>query len=126
MDFSPVIKEYDLILLLAFGSYGTERFTQGSDIDLAYQARHPLSPDEELRLLRDMIFIFHRDRIDLVNLNKASPLLMLEIATKGRVLYEEKDGFLRFKLKASARYADTRKLRRLRQDYLNQELNRDQ
>jgi urease accessory protein UreH len=69
-----------------------------------------------------MIFIFHRDRIDLVDLNKASPLLMLEIATKGRVLYEEKDGFLRFKLKASARYADTRKLRRLRQDYLNQEL----
>lgn len=31
---------------------------------------------------------------------------MFEIATKGKVLYEEKDGFLRFKLKASSTYQD--------------------
>lgn len=122
MDLAPLINTYDLNLLLSFGSFGTERFTPESDIDLAYQAKRALSPDEELRLLRDLIFTFHRDRIDLVDLSKASPLLMFEVATNGKVLYEEKDGFLRFKLKASARYADTQKLRRLRQDYLNQEL----
>lgn len=101
---------------------GTARFTPESDIDLAYQAKLALSPDEELQLLWDFIFLYHRDRIDLVDLNKASPLLMFEVASNGKVLYEENDSFLRFKLKASARYADTQHLRRMRQEYLNQEL----
>lgn len=124
MDFTPLIQKYRINLLLSFGSYGTERFTPESDIDLAYQAASALTPKEELQLLQDLILLFRRDRIDLVNLSKASPLLMFEIATKGRVLYEENDAFLRFKLKASARYADTRHLRRMRREYLERELNR--
>jgi len=48
---------------------------------------------------------------------------MFEVATNGKVLYEENDSFLRFKLKASARYADTGHLRRMRREYLNRELN---
>ncbi len=122
MDLTPLIEKYHLNLLLSFGSYGTERFTPESDIDLAYQAERSLSPDEELRLLKDLIFLYRRDRIDLVDLSKASPLLMFEVATNGKVLYEEKESFLRFKLKASARYADTRRLRRMRREYLNREL----
>ena len=122
MDLTPLIEKCHLNLLLAFGSYGTERFTPESDIDLAYQAKQSLSPDEELQLLKDLIFLYRRDRIDLVDLRKASPLLMFEIATNGKVLYEEGENFLRFKLKASARYADTRHLRRMRREYLNREL----
>jgi predicted nucleotidyltransferase len=122
MDFSPLIKKYDIHLLLAFGSYQTERFTKDSDIDLGYLAKRDFSPEEELQLLKDLIMLYRRDRIDLVNVGKTSPLLMYEIATHGRVLYEENDSFLRFKLKASARYADTGHLRRLRQNYLDQEL----
>lgn len=122
MDIMPLIKKYDINLLLTFGSYQTERFTKDSDIDLAYQAKRILGPEEELQLLKELIMLYHRDRIDLVNLGKASPLLMFETATHGRVLYEEGDSFLRFKLKASARYADTRHLRRMRQDFLNNTL----
>ncbi len=123
MEIMPLIKKYNINLLVAFGSYQTERFTKDSDIDLAYLATRNFSPDEELQLLKDFILLYRRDRIDLVNLEKASPLLMYETASHGRVLYEENDSFLRFKLKASARYADTRHLRRMRQDYLNKELN---
>lgn len=75
-----------------------------------------------LQLLQDFILLYRRDRIDLVNLGKASPLLMFETATHGKVLYEENGSFLRFKLKASARYADTEHLRRMRQSYLDKEL----
>jgi predicted nucleotidyltransferase len=123
MDLTPIIEKYNLNLLLSFGSYGTERFTPESDIDLAYQAKQNLSPNEELQLLKDLIFLYRRDRIDLVDLSKASPLLMFEVATNGKVLYEENDSFLHFKLKASARYADTGHLRRMRREYLNRELN---
>lgn len=122
MEIMPLIKKYDINLLLTFGSYQTERFTKDSDIDLAYLAKRNFSSEEELQLLKDFILLYRRDRIDLVNLGKASPLLMFETATHGNVLYEENDSFLRFKLKASARYADTQHLRRMRQDYLNKEL----
>ena len=122
MNIMPLIKKYDINLLLAFGSYQTERFTKDSDIDLGYLAKRDFSPEEELQLLKDLIMLYRRDRIDLVNVGKTSPLLMYEIATHGRVLYEENDSFLRFKLKASARYADTGHLRRLRQSYLDREL----
>jgi predicted nucleotidyltransferase len=122
MELMPLIKKYDINLLLTFGSYQTERFTKDSDIDLAYLAKRNFGPEEELQLLNDFILLYRRDRIDLVNLEKASPLLMYETATHGRVLYEENDSFLRFKLKASARYADTEHLRRMRRSYLNEEL----
>jgi predicted nucleotidyltransferase len=122
MDIIPIINKYDINLLLVFGSYQTERFTKDSDIDLGYLARRNFDSEEELQLLKDFILLYRRDRIDLVNLATASPLLMFETATHGQVLYEENDSFLRFKLKASARYADTGHLRRMRQDYLNKEL----
>ncbi len=122
MEIMPLIKKYDIKLLLTFGSYLTERFTKDSDIDLAYLAKRNLGPEEELELLKGFILLYRRDRIDLVNLRKASPLLMYETATNGRVIYEENDSFLYFKLKASARYADTEHLRRMRRNYLNNEL----
>jgi predicted nucleotidyltransferase len=125
MDFSPLIKKYDIRLLLAFGSYQTERFTKDSDIDLGYLAKRDFGPEEELQLLKDLVLLYRRDRIDLVNLKKASPLLMYETATHGKVLYEENASFLRFKLKASARYADTEHLRRMRRNYLNKELGQE-
>lgn len=122
MEIMPLIKKYDINLLLTFGSYQTERFTKDSDIDLAYLTRRNYGCEEELQLLQDFILLYRRDRIDLVNLGKASPLLMFETATHGKVLYEENGSFLRFKLKASARYADTEHLRRMRQSYLDKEL----
>jgi predicted nucleotidyltransferase len=123
MELSRILEDYQISLLVLFGSYQTERFGPDSDIDVAYQTRRRLTTDEELELLRDFALFFRRDRIDLVDLGKASPLLMFEIARNGRPLYEEEDGFLRFKLKASARYAETRHLRQLRRAYLERELN---
>jgi predicted nucleotidyltransferase len=125
MNIMPLIKKYDINLLLAFGSYQTERFTKDSDIDLGYLAKRDFSLEEELQFLKDLVLLYRRDQIDLVDLVKASPLLMYETATHGRVLYEENDSFLRFKLKASARYADTEHLRRMRRNYLNNELSQE-
>jgi predicted nucleotidyltransferase len=122
MDFSALIVKYKLVLLVGFGSWGTERFTTQSDIDLAYQSREPLSDEEQLALLNELMFLFKRDGIDLVDLNRAVPLLLYEVACRGRVLYEEPEGFLRFKLRAGARYAETKFLRDMRAKYLNEAL----
>lgn len=122
MLLTDLIAKFQINLLIGFGSYQTERFTHDSDIDLAYQSDRCLSPNEEMELLSGFVFLYKKDRIDLVDLKKASPLLMFEIASNGNVLFETDESFLRFKLKASARYAETRFLRKMRRDFLNSQL----
>ena len=114
-----IITNYDLVLLVTFGSYKTERFTDRSDIDIGYVPRAPLDARKKLGLMGDLVLLFKRDRIDLVDLSRANPLLLYEVACNSHVLYEEDDSYLKFKLKASARYADTKFLRQQRKEYLN-------
>ncbi|HBF39045.1 MAG TPA: nucleotidyltransferase domain-containing protein [Firmicutes bacterium] len=125
MDLNQLIVQYRLRLVLIFGSYGTERFTSDSDLDIAYESEGTLSALEEPQLFFDRIFYFKKDRIDRVNLKKAGPLLAYEIACHARVLYQtDPESFLDFQLKASARYADTQFLREARKQWLNEQLER--
>lgn len=114
-----IIEDYDLALLLTFGSINTDRFTGKSDIDIGYLSRTSLEPAKQLALLGDLVRLFGRDRVDLVDLSRANPLLLYEVAYNSKVLHEENDSYLKFKLKASARYADTKFLREQRKNYLN-------
>ncbi len=113
-----IILKYDISLLVTFGSYNTDRFTQDSDIDTAFISKRKLMSNEKLHLLEDLVFYFRRDRIDLVDLSKSEPLLSYEIACNSRIIYEENSSYLFFKLKASSRYADTKSIRGLRKAYL--------
>lgn len=122
MDLEEIVRKYNIELMITFGSYGSDRFRVDSDIDIAFQPNYDLSSQEELSLLYDLMVYFRRDRIDLVNLVKADPLLLYEIACNGKPAYEKRDSFLRFKLKASARYADTKFLRDARRQWLNEQL----
>lgn len=85
MGIESIIGRYDLRLLVIFGSYGTQRYTLESDLDLGYLADNPLQIEDEKRLLTDLVFHFKKDRIDLINLHKANPLLLYEVASKERV-----------------------------------------
>ena len=122
MELMKIVKEYDLMLLFTFGSFGTERFDHNSDIDVGYIAKNTLNLKEEINLLTDLVFYFKQDRIDLVNMNKATPLLLFEAVNKAKVLYEKDDSFLRFKIKAFARYAETKFLRVMRRDFLEKSI----
>lgn len=117
-----IVDKYDIELMLTFGSYGTERFTSKSDIDVGFLSRTPMSDGRMMELLRDLIVFFHRDGIDLVDLNKASPLLQYEVACNSKVMYEENDSYLRFIVKAGGLYADTEHLRIGRRQYLKDAL----
>lgn len=114
-----IARSYDFTLLVSFGSYNTDRFTAESDIDLGYLSKTALDASQQLALMQDFISLFGRDKIDLVDLSIASPLLLYEVACNSQVLYEEDDSYLKFKLRASARYADTKWLRQQRRAYLN-------
>ena len=122
MKLEEIVKKYNLKLVLTFGSYGTERFGTHSDIDIAYESDREISMDEQMLLLSDLILYFKRDKIDMVNLKNAGPLLLYEVACNSRVVFEVDNSYLKFKLKASSRYADTRFLREARKLWLNQQI----
>jgi uncharacterized protein len=113
-----IIKKYRIKLFLIFGSYADERSNKDSDLDLAYLSEELINYQEEMNLLRELIFFYQRDDIDLVNIRKATPSLKMEIANKAKLIYGTEEDLLNLQLYAVARYADTKFLRQAREEYL--------
>ena len=116
--------KYELDLLVLLGSYGTKHFLPGrSDIDIAFLSRKQLQPDQYLRLMADLGALFRHDRLDLIDLRKASPLLKFEIADKGRLLFHSEEGYFeRYRLYCLRYYYDTAKFRAIKAENLQEQL----
>ncbi|UNC90874.1 type VII toxin-antitoxin system MntA family adenylyltransferase antitoxin [Candidatus Contubernalis alkaliaceticus] len=117
-------QKYNLDLLVLLGSYGTENFKSGeSDIDIAFLAGDALQGNRCMQFLTDLSILFKYGKIDLIDLKKTSGLLKYEIADKGRLLYESKNGFfLRYSLYCLRYYYDTKKFRVLKKEYFQEKL----
>jgi predicted nucleotidyltransferase len=100
----------DLELVVLFGSTAKGRRRRGSDVDVAVRCAGTADLDTLHALLAPRL---GSDRLDLVDLRRAGPLLAMEVARSGRPLYESRPGtFRQFQSLASRRYCDTAKLRR--------------
>lgn len=100
----------DLQLLVLFGSAVKGRRASARDIDLAVQCDGPADLDALYLAVAPRL---GTDRVDLVDLRRAGPLLAFEVARAGRLLFERQPGtFRQFQSFASRRYCDTEKLRR--------------
>ncbi|MDI6732065.1 MAG: nucleotidyltransferase domain-containing protein [Candidatus Margulisbacteria bacterium] len=108
----------DLVVL--YGSQLTNYVNARSDIDIAVHVKTAkIEYPAFSKMLGDFVGIFG-DKLDLVLLNEAPPLLKYQIAVYGKVLYEEKEGlFDSFKILSSRFYADTKKFRDLNSVYID-------
>ena len=106
-----IAKNYNINLMILFGSYLTESFTQDSDIDIAIQAENiSLINQNKLEILNKIAATFNYQEIDLVLLNHADPLLKFQIAKKGRLIYQkESHMFNTFKVQAMNEHHDAKK-----------------
>jgi len=105
----PLFKQKDLRLILLFGSALTGAVHKKSDIDLAFLFDRPV---DILSITNSVIRLLHTDKVDVIDLKHASPLLKYSVAKKGRLLYEKSPGvFFEFYSLAFRMYVDTRKLR---------------
>lgn len=77
----------DLVAVYVFGSVGTGRDRQGSDIDLAVMVRGTLSGMERVEMETALSNILHRD-VDLVVFSQATSLLQHQILKYGRLIHE--------------------------------------
>ena len=119
---AAIIEKYNIELFVIFGSYAENMNKPGSDLDLAYKSFELLAAEKEMELLNELSQFYQRGDIDLVNLSKAEPVLKVEVAKKGRLLYGTQNKFERFSIYAAAIYADTKFLRDDRRKTLEKKL----
>ena len=81
-------KNYNLSLVVLFGSQASGKTHKESDVDVAYLSLAKLSFDDEARLNADLTEVFRNDAVSLVNFKTAPPLLLKQIVTNAQVLYE--------------------------------------
>lgn len=110
-----ICRQQAVCLLVVFGSAVRDLRRPESDLDLAVWMRTTDSaPQALVRLEKALQPLFPGERLDLVLLNRASPLLQFQVALHGAVLFEAAPGALRtFQVLASKRHADVAHLRRL-------------
>ena len=106
-----------LPLIILFGSQARRTGGHSSDTDVAVLADHPLTLHEKMRYAADVAKKLGTsdERIDLVDLWNAPPLLQRRIADEGKLLSGDAFAFLRFRVLAWKRYQDTAKFRRARE-----------
>ncbi|HKI06750.1 MAG TPA: nucleotidyltransferase domain-containing protein [Thermoanaerobaculia bacterium] len=93
-----------LDLLLLFGSRARGDVHPHSDWDFAYLAGPGFEPDE---LLARLVLLLGTDRIDLVDLGRASGLIRYRAVAEGRPLFESApDVFERFWFEAASFWWD--------------------
>ncbi|MEW6097535.1 MAG: nucleotidyltransferase domain-containing protein [bacterium] len=115
-----ISKKYGLSLIILFGSYVNDTISDKSDIDIGvWVANGKIVEETEEEIFSAFINLLKRDKIDLVILNYADPLLQFEVASKGMVLYESRKGeFNRFQVFAMKRNDDGKKFYTLNKAYL--------
>jgi predicted nucleotidyltransferase len=110
---APLLKEEALQIVLLFGSQSSGQVHPESDIDLGFLYDEPV---DLLELTNKVTRLLHTDRVDVVDLRRANPLLCFSAARQGKLLYERCPGlFNRFYSLSFRRYVDTKKLRDARQ-----------
>jgi predicted nucleotidyltransferase len=105
-------------LAYLFGSQAEGKAGPLSDVDIAVLLGPHVAREQwfkvQLDLMGALMSLFHRDDVDVVILNQATPVLAHEVVQSGQILYEARPGIRTdFELATLRRYVDTEPLRRL-------------
>jgi len=109
---APMFTDETLDLVILFGSSAAGRLHRGSDIDIGFLFDRR---EDVVNLTNRATGLLRTDKVDVVDLRRASPLLMYAAARQGIPLYERMPGsFAGFYSLSFRMYVDTEKLRRAR------------
>jgi predicted nucleotidyltransferase len=87
------IREYfvtkkEVLLVFLFGSFGTDKEHELSDIDIAVLLDKDISLMDELKMAADLSLILERDDLDLVLLRNASVNIAHRVLADGRTVFD--------------------------------------
>lgn len=110
---APILEKEGVVLAYLFGSLG--RGQAGHDVDLAILTREVPA----FRLRAKIVAALETERVDLVDLRRAPPVLRFEILRSGFPLYvADQAAQERFELATLHLYRDTHPLRHRQREYL--------
>ena len=90
-----------------FGSRNRETHSPSSDLDIGFYTEGDYSWDEYMSLYGTLTQMLHSDRLDLVWLNAADPVISFEVICSGRVLfYADAETLNDYELKSRKRFYD--------------------
>jgi predicted nucleotidyltransferase len=113
----PLFEREDVLLAYLFGSLAQGR--DANDVDLAVL----VESQPAFRLREPIVECLGTERVDLVDLKRASPVLRFEILRTGRCLYAVNgDTQNRYELETLHLYRDTHSMRRRQQEYLRERI----
>lgn len=106
---APIFDDEGLSLIILFGSMASGAVHARSDVDIAFLYDRKV---DILELTNRASMLLGTDRVDVVDLRLAAPLLKFTAARTGKIFYERSPGvFSEFYSLAFRRYVDTKKLR---------------
>ena len=118
----PVAEAEELRLVVLFGSEARGDAREAADLDVAVDAGRPVDTVDLTNRLG--VALGHPD-VDLVDLRRADPVLLMAVAEEGVPLFEATPGtFVSFQSVAARRFYDTRKFREAERDVLHERLER--
>ena len=126
-ELDGIFARYPVVLAYLFGSQATGQAGPLSDVDIAVllssQTPEAQWGDIQLALTNDLISRLGRDRVDVVILNRAPPLLADRVVRYGQVVFESDPlQRVRFETETLRRYLDTKPLRELQWAYLERRI----
>ena len=111
-------------LVYLYGSQARGRCWEESDVDFAVLLGPRASKDRygaiRVELIGELMSVFESNKVDVVVLNEAPPLLAYEgVIRGGRLIFEtDKLTRVRFQVRAFQQYVDTAQLREVQNRYL--------
>lgn len=107
-----------IVVVVLFGSHAKGRANSGSDVDLAVLFSPKISPkryfDKSLKISCDLMKLLNCDRVDVIVLNTATPVLKNQIYKYGiSVFCKDPAESVRFKARAILEYLDMAPVRNI-------------
>lgn len=107
---APLWRSAAYRLIVHFGSTASGTGSADSDLDLAFL---PMNGMNEVAVTAEVVRLAHWNDVDVVNLARADPSTLMQVARHGVVLFAQDDSvFPEFCSLAFRRYVDSEKLRR--------------
>jgi predicted nucleotidyltransferase len=117
-------------LVYLFGSQAGGKPWAESDVDLAVRLGSEMPKEQHgrvrVQLLSELMSVFQSNKVDVVILNDAPPLLTYEgVIRSGRLLFEkDKLARIQFEVRVFQEYTDTAPLRKVQNRYLKEAIHR--
>lgn len=119
-------KRDDINLAYLFGSQATAKAGKISDIDIAIllKGETKLNLDFKTEITSELMSLLSVNKIDVVFLNNATPLMRYEVIKDGKVIFSDPDFDLTdYKISVIREYLDTEHLRTVRYEYFLKAVN---